>query len=109
MKTCKTPIRTPVANSFAERWIGTLRRELPDRAIIWSRRQLERLVAEFIDRYNTRLPQRSLDLGPPQPGDLEPSNTHPPSLHLVRSPRCGGLINEYRNAHEQGRHSFRHP
>ena len=27
-KILKTPVRTPVANAFAERWIGTLRREL---------------------------------------------------------------------------------
>ena len=38
MKILKTPVRTPVANAFAERWIGTLRRELLDRTIIWNRR-----------------------------------------------------------------------
>ena len=39
MKILTTPVRTPVANAFAERWIGTLRRELLDRTIIWNRRQ----------------------------------------------------------------------
>jgi transposase InsO family protein len=39
-KILKTPVRTPVANTFAERWIGTLRRELLDRTIIWNRRQV---------------------------------------------------------------------
>ena len=34
MKILTTPVRTPVANAFAERWIGTLRRELLDRTII---------------------------------------------------------------------------
>ena len=51
IKVLKTPVRTPVANSFAERWIGTLRRELLDRTIIWNRSQLERLVVDYIDHY----------------------------------------------------------
>ena len=39
MKILTTPVRTPVANAFAERWIGTLRRELLDRTIIWTHLQ----------------------------------------------------------------------
>jgi putative transposase len=50
IKTLKTPVRTPVANTFAERWIGTLRRELLDRTIIWNQ-QLEQLVTDYIDHY----------------------------------------------------------
>ena len=61
----KTPVRTPVANAFAERWIGTLRRELLDRTIIWNQRQLKRLVVDYIDHYNTHRPHRSLDQQPP--------------------------------------------
>ena len=61
----KTPAHTPVANAFAERWIGTLRRELLDRSIIWNQRQLERLVFDYIDQYNTHRPHRSLDQRPP--------------------------------------------
>ena len=41
-KVLTTPVSTPVANAFAERWIGTLRRELLNRTIIWNRRQLHR-------------------------------------------------------------------
>ena len=96
MKILKTPVRTPVANAFAERWIGTLRRELLDRTIIWNRRQLNNLVVDYIDHYNTHRPRRSLD-------QLPPVATHAadqPDRHLqvVKTARCGGLINEYRNA-----------
>ena len=46
MKILKTPVRTPVANAFAERWIGTLRRELLDRTVIWNQqtRRLRELL-----------------------------------------------------------------
>ena len=43
----RTPPRTPVANAYAERWVGTVRRELCDRTLIWNRRQLEQLLREF--------------------------------------------------------------
>jgi transposase InsO family protein len=56
IKILKCPVRTPVANAYAERWIGTLRRELLDRTIIWNQRQLERLVVDYIDHYNTHRP-----------------------------------------------------
>jgi putative transposase len=51
-----------VANSFAERSIGTLLRELLDRTIIWNQ---HRLVTDYIDHYNTHRPHRSLDQRPP--------------------------------------------
>lgn len=44
-KILTTPIRMLVANAFAERWIGSIRRDLLDRTIIWNKPQLERLVA----------------------------------------------------------------
>ncbi|MDG2113895.1 MAG: integrase core domain-containing protein [Actinomycetota bacterium] len=94
VRVLKTPVRTPVANSFAERWIGTLRRELLDRTIIWNRRQLERLVVEYIDHYNSHRPHRSLDQQPPQHRQAGPS---PPGA-VLRTSCCGGLINEYRTA-----------
>ena len=40
LKILKTPVRTPVANAFAERWIGSIRRELLDRTVIWNQRQV---------------------------------------------------------------------
>ena len=96
MKILTAPVRTPVANAFAERWIGTLRRELLDRTIIWNRRQPNNLVVDYIDRYNTHRPHRSLDQRPPVATDAadQPDRL----LQVVGTARCGGLINEYRNA-----------
>ena len=96
LKILKTPVRVPVANAFAERWIGTLRRELLDRTIIWNQHQLEHLVTDYIDHYNAHQPHRSLDHRPPAPH--RPPNANAQQLRIIRATRCGGLINEYRKA-----------
>ena len=83
MKILKTPVRTHVANAFAERWIGTLRRELLDRTIIWNRRQLSKLVVNYIDHYNTHRPHRSLDQRPPVATD--PPDQPDSHLQVVRT------------------------
>ncbi|MCP4381204.1 MAG: transposase family protein [Hyphomicrobiales bacterium] len=91
----KTSIRAPVTNTFAERWIGSLRRGLLDRTIIWNQRQLERIVVDCIAHYNHHRP---LDPQSPRPEPHKPP--HP--LHLAprvtKTTRCHGLINGYRNA-----------
>ena len=111
MKVLKTPVRTPVANTFAERWIGTLRRELLDRTIIWDQRQLHRIVTDYIDHYNEHRPHRSLDQRPPRPSDIQDDtpDTPKPPLEIVRTTRRDGLINEYRMAASPATTGFRAP
>jgi hypothetical protein len=55
----KTPVRTPVANAFAERLIGTVSRECLDRIIIPGEGHLRRVVDEW--RPHQRIPQRRLN------------------------------------------------
>jgi putative transposase len=93
----KTPIRAPRANAFAERFVGTIRRECLDRMLIFSRRQLEVVLAEYVDHYNRHRPHRSLEQRPPQPMGVAPSpieNSNP--THLRRTDVLGGLVHEYR-------------
>ncbi|MCP3859790.1 MAG: transposase [Phycisphaeraceae bacterium] len=97
MKILKTPVHTPVANTFAERWIGSIRRELLDRTIIWNQRQLERLVVDYIDHHNQHRPHQSLGQQPPAPID-KPPDTPPDTVTVLRTSRCDGFIHEYRNA-----------
>ena len=94
LKILRTPVRTPIANTFAERWIGTVRRELLDRTIIWNRRQLERLVIDYIDHYNTHRPHRSLEQRPPTAALDQPTSV-PANVTVLRTTRRDGLINEY--------------
>jgi transposase InsO family protein len=48
----RTPVRAPRANAIAERWIGTVRREVLDRILILNRRQLEAVLAEYVVHFN---------------------------------------------------------
>lgn len=43
----KTPVRSPRANSLAERYVGTLRRECLDRLLIHGEQHLRRILAEY--------------------------------------------------------------
>lgn len=96
-KILPTPVRTPVANAFAERWIGSIRRGLLDRTIIWNQRQLERIVVDYTAHYNQHRPHQSLAQQPPTPFHDPPVAT-PATVTVLRTSRCDGLIHEYRNA-----------
>ncbi len=91
----KTPVRSPRANSFAERFAGTLRRECLDHLLIYCERHLQRVLAEYARHYNEHRPHQSRDQRPPlheadQPVDVTGGIKR---THVVH-----GLISEYRRA-----------
>jgi hypothetical protein len=86
-------LRTPRANAYAERWVGTVRREVLDRMLIFGGRQLRLVLAEYADHYNVHRPHRALGQAPPL-GSGE-SAVVVPAGSVVRRDRLGGLIHEY--------------
>jgi putative transposase len=89
----RTPVRAPMANAFAERWVGTVRHELLDRMLVLGRRQLETVLAGYVAHYNEHRPHRAL-------GQAAPLRAVPPAaptadMPVVRVDRLGGLIHEY--------------
>jgi putative transposase len=78
---------------FAERWIGTVRRELLDRMLITNRRHLEAALAEYVAHFNHHRPHRALHQAAPL--KPLPAPVSQPDLYLRRRDRLGGLIHEY--------------
>jgi transposase len=89
----RTPVRAPRANAIAERWIGTVRREILDRMLIVNRRHLETVLAEYVAHCNDHRPHRALQHAAPLRPLPPPSSQ--PDLHIRRHDRLGGLIHEY--------------
>ena len=96
----RTPIQAPNANAYAERWVGSVRRECLDRLLIFNRRQLDYVLNVYLRHFNQQRPHRALDLHPPDRGGRpEPSPTatiYP--LHAKRRDLLGGLLHEYEAA-----------
>jgi putative transposase len=93
LRILRTPVRAPRANAIAERWIGTVRRELLDRVLILNRRHLETVLAEYMTHFNHHRPHRALNQAAPL-RPLPPAAT-PSQFRLQRRDRLGGLIHEY--------------
>ena len=83
--------RSPWQNGFAERWVGTLRRELLDHVIVLGERHLLRLVRAHLSYYNEDRPHMSLRGDAPVSRAVEP----PSAGDVVALPRVGGLHHRY--------------
>jgi putative transposase len=82
-------------NSVMERWIGSGRRELLDRTLIWNKWHLMTVLREYEDFYNTHRPHRTLKQAAPLrplPDDV----TDLDHFRFQRRDRAGGVMHEYR-------------
>jgi putative transposase len=91
----KIPPRCPRANSYAERFVRTVRSELTDRLLIFGQRHLTTVLTEYVEHYNTQRPHRGQRLSAPLPQALP---TAPTVDAVYRRAVLGGLISEYHHA-----------
>ena len=85
------------SDAFAERFVGTVRRECTDRLLVFGRTHLEQALAEYVAHYNDHRPHRSLDQQAPRTLGFTPASidNHDPT-QLGRTAVLGGIIHEYR-------------
>jgi putative transposase len=88
----KTPFQSPVANAFAESWIGTLKRECLNHFVCFSLKHLDYIVQTYVGYYNVHRPHQSLSNLPI--GTDEPPEQSPP-LSIGCKKSLGGLLNHY--------------
>jgi transposase InsO family protein len=89
----KTPVQAPQANAIAERFVGTIRRELLDRILIINRRHAAAALHEFERHYNDHRPHRGL--GQAAPSRPLPRRAPTDVRKIKRRDRLGGLLHEY--------------
>src|SRR6267142_2887969 len=83
--------RSPWQNAYAERVIGSIRRECLDHVVVVGERHLLGILSKYVDYYNRTRTHLSLAKDAPEPRSVQP----PSQGRVVEVPRVGGLHHEY--------------
>jgi putative transposase len=86
--------RAPWQNPFAERVIGSIRRECLDHVIVINARHLRRLLRSYLPYYNATRPHQSLHNQSPHPREVQTLA----GWRIVAIPQVGGLHHRYQCA-----------
>ena len=86
-----TAPRSPWQNPFAERAIGTIRRELLDHVIVLNEGHLRRRLRSYLRYYHCSRTHLALDKDAPEPRAVEP----PELGRVVTLSQVGGLHHRY--------------
>jgi hypothetical protein len=87
----RTPVRTPKANAFCERFVGSVRCECLDHILILSEQQMRARVDEYVAYFNDSTASSIQQRVPNE-------TTHASDAKVVALPVLGGLHHEYRRA-----------
>jgi len=91
IKEVATAPRSPWQNPYAERIIGSIRRDCLDHVIVLNARHFRRILREYFSYYHTCRTHLSLNQDPPESRLPEP----PEMGNIVALPRVGGLHHRY--------------
>jgi transposase InsO family protein len=83
--------RSPWQNAYAERVIGSIRRECLDHVVVIGERHLLGILSTYVDYYNGTRTHLSLAKDAPESRSVQP----PSQGRVVAMPRVGGLHHEY--------------
>ena len=89
-----TAPHSPWQNAYAERVIGSIRREGLDHVIVLSEEHLRRVLKEYFRYYNHTRPHQSLEKNSPIPRAVESRRQGP----IISLPAVGGLHHCYQRA-----------
>ena len=93
IKELKTPFRTPQANGYCERFMGSLRRECMDHILIYDDNHLRRIVTEYTAYFNQERPHQGIDQRVPNHYGLPTSK--PTRGQISSKAILGGLHHSY--------------
>jgi len=93
-----TPPQAPRANAYAERWVGTVRRECLDWILIYNTRHLLAVLREYLAHYNGHRPHQGRGQRPPDRDALPAPVADLGAVRVRRKKVLYGLINEYEQA-----------
>jgi len=83
--------RSPWQNAYAERVIGSIRRECLDHVVVIGERHLRRILSKYVAYYNGTRTHLSLAKDAPEPRSVQ----LPAHGAVAEVPRVGGLHHEY--------------
>jgi putative transposase len=83
--------RSPWQNAYAERVIGSIRRECLDHIIVIGERHLRGILSKYVGYYNRTRTHLALSKDPPEHRTVQ----RPSEGGVIEVPRVGGLHHEY--------------